>query len=470
MDSLTMLRVADSPVAFAELVLKTSVHALQAEFLMCRHPVRIVIGGRRAGKSTALGLLIVWLVVRHVLEGKPFKILICAPTLDQARILLGYVLKYVNESAIAGLVQHHTESPFPQIEFPGGVLIMVRSLAEHAKHVRGHGNFDLLVLDEAGFIAESAIEEVLAPLLADRAGSMILSSTPTIRGGLLHRWFERGRAGTDDRIRSFHLPSTANPFLDQAYVETMRRELPREIWATEWEGEWSDGQGAVFRWEDVLRCTEHQPVLAERPRYVAGFDPARLRDASALVVVDMSSTPRRIVRMEDLSGSDYPGQVRTVAGVLREFASCKVVTDATGPGVVVVDLLREAGVHVEGVTITASRKQELVAGLCAAIEKKDLAFPCDRRLLDELRWFRGSRTSSGVIRYEAATGARDDFIMATCLALSGGGGVVRPSASMLLPIIRSGDRISLGSDGQITVSRAPEFPDDAWEDLLTWTR
>jgi len=223
---------------------------------------------------------------------------------------------------------------------------MVRSLAEHAKHVRGHGNFDLLVLDEAGFIAENVIEQVLAPLLADRAGDLILSSTPTVTGGILHRWFERGRDGSDVRVKSFHFPWTANPFLDQAYVESMRSELPREIWQCEWEGNWSDGHGSVFRWTDVIACTTDSTAHnANLPRFVAGFDPARLRDASALVVVETSKTPRQVLQLEDLSGSDYPQQVARVAAVAREFGGCPVVVDGTGAGIVVADLLRAAGVR-----------------------------------------------------------------------------------------------------------------------------
>jgi len=105
-------RQIDNPVIFAELVLRTRVHALQAEFLLSNAPVRVVIGGRRAGKSVALALLIVWLVVRHALEAKPFRVLITAPTLDQGRVLLAYVLRFLNESAVGVLARRHTESPF----------------------------------------------------------------------------------------------------------------------------------------------------------------------------------------------------------------------------------------------------------------------------------------------------------------------------------------------------------------------
>src|SRR5579875_3438347 len=97
-------RIIDSPLTFAELALGTKVHALQAEFLVAKHPVLIIVGGRRAGKSKAIALLIVWLVARAAFQGKPFRILITAPTLDQARVLLGYVLDLVRASPVASLL------------------------------------------------------------------------------------------------------------------------------------------------------------------------------------------------------------------------------------------------------------------------------------------------------------------------------------------------------------------------------
>src|SRR5271157_4742540 len=45
------------------------------------------------------------------------------------------------------------------------VVLMARSLAEHGRHVRGHGrDLGLIALDEAFLVDEGTIKEVLSPL------------------------------------------------------------------------------------------------------------------------------------------------------------------------------------------------------------------------------------------------------------------------------------------------------------------
>ncbi len=152
------MRVADNPVAFALKVLGIQLHAGQVAFLLDRHPVRVVIGGRRAGKSVSLAILIAWTAVVHAIAGLPIVILIAAPTLDQAKLVLGSAIKFLRGSPVGGLITKHVESPFPEVQLGNDVVIAVRSVADHGKHLRGHGrNVGLVVLDEAGFVGEGGI-------------------------------------------------------------------------------------------------------------------------------------------------------------------------------------------------------------------------------------------------------------------------------------------------------------------------
>ena len=94
------------------------------------------------------------------------------------------------------------------------------------KHLRGHGA-NAVIVDEAAFLPESVISEAIAPMLADVGGTMILASTPGLRGGMLHKLFERGQDGKDLMVRSFHFRSVMNPHVDKDYVEGQRAE-PKE--------------------------------------------------------------------------------------------------------------------------------------------------------------------------------------------------------------------------------------------------
>lgn len=463
-----MVRVADHPVAFARKVLGVEVHDGQAAFLGDRHAWRVLIGGRRSGKSMAMAVLIAWTAVVHAVERRPITILIAAPVLDQAKVVLAYALKLLRSSPVGGLVTKHIESPYPEVQLGHDVILKCRSVADHGKHIRGHGaNVGLVVLDEAGFVSESIIQEVLAPLLADRAEStMILASTPTRTGSVLHRYFDRGRDGTDSKIRSFHFKSLDNPWLNRAFVESQRQELTDQQWRVEWQGEWSDPASSFFKWDAVMRCAQLEPGSFTGARHVIGYDPAKLVDGSGICVLDHSTMPRRIVRVLDLGGRDYKTQIDQVVQLSKEYGNARVIVDATGGGNVVVDLLRAAGVSVEGVTWTASRKADMLTAFAAAIERQELLFPPDVALLRELRWFEIKRGPTGAAKYEAAAGQKDDLVCAAALALLGCGGIVRQESFASLglpPFLRSGDRVGQDVHGRPAVTGLEDgFPSWAW--------
>lgn len=317
---------------------------------------------------------------------------------------------------------------------------------------------------------ETTIKEVLSPLLADTGGAMVISSTATAgEGSYLHKLFARGQNGSDARVRSFHFRSLDNPFLDREYVLAQKNEISHEQWQTEWEGEFGSARNALFKWDDIAGCSEgDMPKIADGRRFTIGFDPAKLRDRSAVIVLDNSDSPRRVVHLQDLHGHDYTRQVGAVAELSRRYFNAKVVLDGTGAGQVIADLLRATGVHsVESVVFTVARKSELITSLVVALEKRELRFPADRRLVDELRFFEARKMPNGTIRYEANSQGHDDFISALALALWGGGGVVRDQsfASMNLPpFLRSGDCVAFDSGGRMFLTEPLEdgFPVGSW--------
>jgi hypothetical protein len=460
------MRPLDSPVAFAVGVLGQQVHEGQERFLVDDHPVRILIGGRRSGKSFACAVLAAWMAVVAAMRGKPLRILLTAPTIDQARVLLGYVLKLLRSSPLLRpLITREVESPFPQVELAETVVVMVRSTSEKGRHLRGHGrDLGLVILDEAFLIDEPTVTTVIAPLLADTGGPLVLSSTATAPvGSYLHRLFERGQAG-DARVKSFRFRSLDNVFLDRSYVLAQKDEISEQEWLVEWEGEFAAAVDSVFAWDKVVACSEGDAgVDADGgKRFVVGFDPAKLRDRSAVITLDVSAIPRRVVALEDLHGRNYVVQAARVAELSKQHGSAKVVVDVTN-GEALADLLRASGVHtVEGVNFSGGRKTELITGLIVAIERGDVRFPPDRRLLDELRFFHAKRMPTGAVRYEASHQAHDDFICALALAVHGAG-VSRsrpPAFDVLPPFIGGGFTPPIGT----LVSTPGGLDDRSWSD------
>lgn len=458
-----MPRVGDNALVFAECILDVHPHEHQAAYLLDERPIRVVVAGRRSGKSTAIACEVVFLAARAAAQRRPFHALLTGPVTDQARIPLATAERYLRASSMGGLVTRSVATPLPLLELGPDVSISVRPASEGGRHLRGHA-FTSAYVDEAALIADATIEEAIMPTLADAGGRLTLASTPGVRGGLLHRLFERGQRGDDPRIRSFAFPSAANPHIDQAFVARQREELSHEQWAAEWLGQWLDPVDTCFRWADVLSAAVGElGAGGGGARHVGGFDPARSRDRSALVLVDAASSPRRVVHIEDLAGRPYPEQAERVARITREFRVQRLAVDATGVGAAVVELLRAAGVQgIEPIVFTASRKVDLVTGLVAAVEKRSVIFPAHADLLSEMRWLRVVRSPSGATRYESATRGHDDYCCALALAVAATGGAVprpHPAHLGLSPFLR-GSTLATGWDA--IVSSPDGFPDDSW--------
>lgn len=69
--------------------------------------------------------------------------------------------------------------------------------------------FDLVV-DEAAKLSEMAWTDAIVPTLADHSGKAVLISTPRGRNWFW-RWWMQGQDVTQERVRSFTAPSSANP-------------------------------------------------------------------------------------------------------------------------------------------------------------------------------------------------------------------------------------------------------------------
>lgn len=404
----------DNPVVFAASTLGVQPTVPQARYLLSRRPQKILTGGRRGGKSVALAIEIIFHAACAIRDRRPMRQLAIAPALDQARLLFSKVSSYLAASPLGGIVASEGASPFPEMRLPHDGLIFVRAPHENGKHLRGH-SADRVVVDEAAYLADRIVEETIGPILADSGGQLILASTPSAKGALFHRLFERGRDGADPRVQSFTMRSLDNPHVSADYIEAQRGELTEAQFSTEYEGHFVDQAGNVFRFEHVLACAtgvEEEPQPGHR--YVIGWDPARQRDRSGVAVLDVTASPWRIVRVEDLRGEDYSVQVLRLAELAGHYNGALVTVDQTGVGLALVDQLRRGRTTVEGVTFTASTKAELITGLALMVERHALVLPSRRDVLDEFRYFEARTGTAGRTTYSAPPSSKihDDLVVA----------------------------------------------------------
>jgi phage FluMu gp28-like protein len=296
---------------------------------------------------------------------------------------------------------------------PGGGWVQVRS-ADEPNSLRGEG-LDRVVIDECAFIAEAAWTEAIRPALSDRKGDALFISTPKGRNWFWRVW-QRGRAGEGDWA-AWRFPSVSNPFLDPAEVLAAKADLPDRVYEQEYNAEFLDDQGAVFR--NVSQSVDKGRRDNEAPEpgstYYLGVDLARTEDFTVLSVVRDDG---RHVYFERFNQISWERQLARIGDVARRFDAL-VVVDSTGIGDPLAERLRRDGLRLYAYTLTNASKEALIDNLAIRIEKGEV------RLLDlevqtnELLAYQYELTPSRNVKMGAPEGMHDDTVIALALACWG---------------------------------------------------
>jgi hypothetical protein len=395
-------------------------HAGQIKIHNAIEKTRFVVAtcGRRFGKTLACTNEI----VRNAWINPRSSSLWCAPTYDQSKLAFQVIT-----SNISGAIHSATRSPM-DITFKNGSVTQFRS-TEKYDNLRGRG-VDLLILDEAAMVNGSAWSESLRPMLSDRNGKAVIVSTPKGRNWFFQLW-SRGQDPEFPNYASFKFPTSANPLIPQEEIEEARRTLPSDVFQQEYEAEFLESAGQVFR--NVTNCVRDHLHEKSTPlpqsRFIAGWDIAKTTDFSCIVIMDRNT--KEVVYFDRFRRIDYTLQVKRVASLAQKFNKARVVMDSTGAGDPVLEQMQRAGVNVEGITFTNSSKQNLIENLSVMLEKEEITYPKIEVLINELMSFEYDMTRAGNIRYQAPQGMHDDCVIALSLACWGIKHSTTPRARMI---------------------------------------
>jgi hypothetical protein len=305
------------------------------------------------------------------------------------------------------------------IELPGGGSITVKT-ADNPDGLRGVG-LDLLIVDEAAFIAEEAWVAALRPSLSDRNGSALIISTPRGRNWFFHA-FMRGRDPSNGLWQSWQHPTAENHAIAPAELDEARTLLPQRIFEQEYEAQFLPDGGTVFRSVRgaILPGAPAGPLPGHR--YLMGVDFGRAFDFTALAVLDASAShdglPRpRLVALERFSEVSWRLQRARIARLARAWGVRAVLAEANAIGEPNVEALLAEGVPVSGFTTTALTKPPLIESLVRAIEDCEIALLDHPVLIAELEAYTYSANPyTGRYRYSAPAGQHDDTVIALALA------------------------------------------------------
>lgn len=216
---------------------RLALHPGQAEVWRSRARFRVVVSGRRWGKTHFdRTTLIHWGLTRG-----PGRYWYVAPTREDAKDILWADLKAaVHESWLAD--QSETEL---SITLYNGAVLRLFS-AEKMDALRGR-KLRGLILDEYADMDPRIWSEILRPSLADYRAPALFTGTPKSFNHF-HALYEQGVSVADDwrDWAAWQFRSIDNPFLDPAEIEAARRETDPRTFRQEWEASFETLAGRVY--------------------------------------------------------------------------------------------------------------------------------------------------------------------------------------------------------------------------------
>jgi phage terminase large subunit-like protein len=389
-----------------------SPHAGQLDFLLSTTKTRILACGRRWGKTEACAAKIV--ACLH--QQSAGRHLLVAPTLEQAKILFRRVGQMLDrfQGILGSPTRRSKQTPFPQLEFADHI---VTARSGHTPDALRGDEATHIIVDEAAFVPESLVTEVLWPMLATNGGEMTLISSPN---GFNWFWrlFQAARIG-DPNLWSRAAPSTENPRVSPSFLAMQRGLLSERAYAVEYEAEFREETGALIP-ANLLESARTEDLSAAHGEVVIGVDWAQTRDYTAVAVLQGERRECWLREIERIPRGEYRDMVDHVAAIAERYPGSRIHHDATGVGQVADELLRARLPHrrIVAINFTVESKSRLVEHLVSAFERRALWMRPDPALELELRQYVATRTDTGHVRYAAKGGGHDDLVTALMLALS----------------------------------------------------
>lgn len=219
----------------------------QLEIFMAPQKNKIVVAGRRFGKSFTAGTEI----LNQVQKKKGSVVWYVAPTWDMAKSIMwdSWFKKYIPPQWIKPNGINKNDKTY---EFKNGSILYVKS-AENPERLRG-SSIDLCIFDECAFMKEG-IWDIVSPALADKYcdGRAIFISTP--QG---YNWFYDLYQNTKDDPdwAHFHYTSIEGGNINPKEIEEKRRTMSVKMFNQEFNASFETLSNRVYENYDgfVNRC------------------------------------------------------------------------------------------------------------------------------------------------------------------------------------------------------------------------
>jgi hypothetical protein len=372
------------------------------DFADSQHKFGVVATGRQFGKSLlAQNLMLYWLLLNPKQKGAWI-----TPVYNQCK----KIFDELTNAAHSIIVKQNKADLL--IHFTNGSTLQFLS-TDNYNNIRGF-SFHYMVVDEAAFIKEEAINEAVLPTLTALGKKCLIISTPKSKNWF-YNWYIRGLEANNTYI-SFRGVSEDNPYVDKEFILEQYKSLPTEIYKQEYKAEFTEAGNDVFKGINDVCILNGFEEPSRGKRYYAGIDLGLSNDYSVLSILDESG---RMVYIERINGTSYEDIAKVFTYHLKRYNITDGYCEVNGPGTPVFEVLHNQVRKLRPFTTTSQTKTEGIRTLIYDIQTQELMLPSKDifpALYSELSVYTYKLGANGQLSFTHPNGQHDDCVMSLMLA------------------------------------------------------
>lgn len=374
----------------------------------------VCVSSRQKGKT----LMIANILLYYALNYTNTRNYCVSPTLKQAK----EVYKTITKAIYGKSLTISTNGTDLFISFVNGSEIKFLS-AEMGDALRGYNCNGIVCIDECSFITDDAFN-LINPWCDFHKAPKLLVSTPFIKSGFFYQYYNYGLEKTHNTVSINWSDEIFREDIERVMpperLEEYRAVLPKNVFRTEYLGEWLDDEGSVFvNFDKCLQTNTIQP--ADRLFFGIDWSNQTNNDDTCLTALNQDGKQVFLSYFNNLTPL---GQIDKIYELIAPYEKqiVQIQLERNSIGEVYGDLLKNrlqpsTQNKIVEFTTTNQSKADIVTRLQVGFEQEKIKILPEEKQLRELSYFTADyNPKTKVVTYNAPNGLHDDICMALMFA------------------------------------------------------
>lgn len=344
------------------------------------------------------------------------KVFCLSPSFSQSKSIYQTIVDAIQKS---GIIKTKNKTDL-LITLINGSTINFKS-AEQREKLRGY-TCDFLCIDEAAFIPDEIFYLVL-PWTDAKKAPILMVSSPFIKQGFFFKYYSYGLEKSHNTVTidwsADIYRESIEQILSASKLEEYRQVLPKNVFRTEYLGEWLDDEGTVFT--NIKACVKNLEIQPTDKLFV-GLDWSN-QGENDYTVISIFNQNGNQVYLNYFNNATPLRQIQLIVQQLEPYARqiSIICCESNSIGTPYTELLKEKSqILAQKVVLfntSNTSKNAGVLNLQTAMENGEVTILDDVKQKNEFSYFSATyNPKTRNVYYAAPQGLHDDIVMATLFA------------------------------------------------------